>query len=352
MTYFEGIKAKLRNWYTQNKRHLPWRETADPYFIWLSEVILQQTRVEQGLSYFNRFVEKYPGVHLLAAASEDEVLKLWQGLGYYSRARNLHHTARTIATDLKGEFPSSYKEILALKGVGEYTAAAIASISFNLPYAVVDGNVYRFLARLFGIDSPTDTAKGKKLFNRLANELLDPHAPGLHNQAMMEFGALQCIPKKPNCTECVFNDTCLALKENKIDKLPVKQGKIKIKHRYFNYLVLIGDNHTYLQKRTANDIWKNLFEFPVVETNDKTDIGLVLKEFNQIAPSTNEAELTVSNWRKQVLSHQHIHYRFILIKQQDEKPERTNLFRVDKKDIYKFAVPKPIEQKLAQMDWI
>lgn len=352
MAHIEGIKGRLRNWYIQNKRHLPWRETTDPYFIWLSEVILQQTRIDQGLSYFNRFVEEYPNVQLLANASEDDVLKQWQGLGYYSRARNLHQAAKTIANDLNGEFPSTYNNILTLKGVGDYTAAAIASISFNLPHAVVDGNVYRVLSRLFAIDTPIDSTKGKKLFTELANELLDQHDPGLHNQAMMEFGALQCTPKNPNCTECVFQDSCLALKENKIDKLPVKQGKIKIKHRYFNYIILENQDHTYLQKRITNDIWKNLFEFPVIETDHKTEIDAVLQKINLPAAPFNSTELIVSNWSKQVLSHQHIHYRFVHLNLEKEIPFSMDLIRVDKKDIYKFAVPKPVEQKLTQLEWV
>ncbi len=352
MADIEEIKGTLHSWYIQNKRHLPWRETTDPYFIWLSEVILQQTRIDQGLSYFNRFIDAYPNVKLLADASEDDVLKLWQGLGYYSRARNLHHAAKTIAHEFEGIFPSDYKCIIKLKGVGEYTAAAITSISFNLPYAVVDGNVYRFISRLFGIDIPIDSTNGKKLFKELASEMLDKKDPGLHNQAMMEFGALQCTPQKPNCQECVFNETCMALKENKIDKLPVKQGKIKIKHRYFNYIILTGKNHTYLQKRTKNDIWRNLFEFPVVETEQKTEIDQVLKEIDRFTEVTNNTELEVSTWQKQVLSHQHIHYRFIQLKQTEEKPGTENLIRVDKKDIFKFAVPKPVEQKLTQLGWV
>ncbi|PTN09877.1 A/G-specific adenine glycosylase [Mangrovibacterium marinum] len=352
MADFEQIKGRLHHWYQANKRQLPWRETTDPYFIWLSEVILQQTRIDQGLAYFRRFTEHYPNVKLLANASEDEVLKLWQGLGYYSRARNLHQAAKTIAQQMNGNFPDTYNNIIALKGVGEYTAAAIASISFNLPHAVVDGNVFRVLARLFGIDTPIDSTAGKKLFGELAAELLDHHHPGLHNQAMMEFGALQCTPKNPNCTNCILNDCCIALQESKIDKLPVKQGKIKIRHRYFNYIVLTDDRHSYLQKRTGNDIWKNLFEFPLVEAGEKTEIDQVLKQLDQLGIPTESQILSVSNWQKQVLSHQHIHYRFIQLEQTSPKTDRSNLIRVDQKDIFKFAVPKPIEQKLAQLEWI
>ncbi|WP_163707927.1 A/G-specific adenine glycosylase [Mangrovibacterium lignilyticum] len=351
MEHFVGLEAKLRRWYEQNKRHLPWRETSDPYIIWLSEIILQQTRIDQGLAYFKRFVENYPTVEKLAEATEDEVLKLWQGLGYYSRARNLHYTAKTISTVYNGNFPSDYKEILSLKGVGEYTAAAVASISFNLPHAVVDGNVYRVLSRLFGIDTPIDSTEGRKQFNELANEILNQKNPGDHNQAMMEFGALQCTPKKPKCGDCIFNDWCLALKENIVDQLPVKKGKIKIKHRYFNYLLLSNGTSAYIQKRTANDIWQNLYEFPMIETSEKTEIDQVLNGSSSLYNPQTDLVEEVSGWGKQVLSHQHIHYRFIQIQLKNKKSLLPGLIEVNKKDIFNFAVPKPVEKKLTQLNW-
>jgi len=347
MCYEDEVKAKLRSWYFENKRSLPWRETTNPYFIWLSEIILQQTRIDQGLSYFNRFVASFPQVELLANASEDEVLKLWQGLGYYSRARNLHETAKRIAYNYKGIFPDTYTDILKLKGVGEYTAAAIASISFNQPYAVVDGNVYRVLSRLFGIETAIDSTEGKKIFWELAQTLLDTKHPGDHNQAIMEFGALHCTPKNPACSSCIFGDNCIALANSKTDKLPVKQGKTKIRHRYFNYIILSDNDSIMLKKRTDNDIWKNLYEFPLHETDTKTTAEEALEQANGLLAETTIIE--ISNWGKQTLSHQQIHYRFIHAELHKEKKLPPDLIKADKKDIFKFVVPKPIEQKLIQL---
>ncbi|WP_372775113.1 A/G-specific adenine glycosylase [Mangrovibacterium sp.] len=351
MMHFEGFELNLLTWYHRNKRPLPWRETSAPYIVWLSEIILQQTRIDQGLAYFNRFVDHYPTIENLAHAPEDEVMKLWQGLGYYSRARNLHATAKVIVDQHNGVFPSTYRDILKLKGIGEYTAAAIASISFGLPYAVVDGNVFRVLARLFGIDSPIDSTNGKKIFGQLASELLNKSHPGDHNQAMMEFGALQCIPKNPNCSRCIFNDRCIALKDNLIEKLPVKVGKTRIRHRYFTYLLLSRGKFAYLQKRTKNDVWKNLYEFPLVETPERTEIDQILDaSISYFNPETDVIE-TIGSWKKQVLSHQHIHYRFIHIELTNKKNRLSELIEVNKKDIFNFAVPKPIEQKLEQLNW-
>ena len=256
----------LIKWYLRNKREMPWRLTSDPYRIWLSEIILQQTRVAQGLPYYERFVSSFPTVQDLAAASQEEVLKLWQGLGYYSRGRNLHATAQYIANELDGMFPASYKELLKLKGVGDYTASAIASISFNEATAVVDGNVYRVLSRIFGIETPINSTSGQKEFKALAQELLDPKQPATFNQAIMEFGAIQCKPKSPSCLECIFQERCVAFRTNTIVKLPVKINKVKIKKRYLNYLVFLSeDNQTILNQRTGKGIWQGLYEFPVVE---------------------------------------------------------------------------------------
>ena len=351
MEHFDGFGLIIQKWYKQNKRHLPWRETADPYLIWLSEIILQQTRIDQGLAYFNRFAEHYPTVEKLAAASEDEVLKLWQGLGYYSRARNLHFTAKTIANDFNGQFPDNYNDLLKLKGVGEYTAAAIASISYKQPHAVVDGNVYRVLSRIFGIKMPIDSTEGKKAFKKLAEDILDRNNPGDHNQAMMEFGAVQCTPKNPNCSDCPFNDRCFALQEKAIDRLPMKQGKVKIRHRYFNYLVYNYGDSTFLAKRTSNDIWKNLYQFPLVETTEKTDVeNLPVKSDLPINNSVCDI-VEVSQWQKQVLSHQHIHYRFIHVQLKNKKNLPADLIEVNKKDIFNFAVPKPVEKQLDCLNW-
>lgn len=254
-------------WYSENKRLFPWRETKDPYKIWLSEIILQQTRTAQGTPYYERFIKAFPTVKHLAMATEDRVLKLWQGLGYYSRARNLHHTAQYIYKERKGVFPTSFQELLALQGVGNYTASAIASICYDLPEAVVDGNVYRFLSRFFGISTPINTSTAHREFKAKATLLLDQRQPGTFNQAMMEFGALQCAPKNPSCDQCPFVSNCVAFNQNKITLLPVKNAKIKITERYFNYLIIQDANQKIqIEKRKGKGIWENLFQFPLVET--------------------------------------------------------------------------------------
>lgn len=260
------ISQVLIQWYDANHRDLPWRRSTDPYRIWISEVILQQTRVAQGLEYYNRFVEHFPNVQALAEATEDELMKQWQGLGYYSRARNLHAAARTIVEQYQGVFPTTYPEVRALKGIGDYTAAAICAFAYNQPYAAVDGNVYRVLSRLFGVDLPIDTPVGKRFFADLATDLLDRQQAALQNQAMMEFGALQCVPRSPDCTICPLAAQCVALCQERVEMLPVKVGRTEIKPRYFNYLYLHCLKQTVLVKRTAKDIWQNLYEFPLVET--------------------------------------------------------------------------------------
>ena len=250
------------NWYKENGRDLPWRESKDPYLIWISEIILQQTRVVQGYNYYLRFIERFPNVKVLAAADESEVLKYWQGLGYYSRARNLHIAAKSM----NGNFPTSYSEVLSLQGVGEYTAAAICSFAYGMPYAVVDGNVYRVLSRYFGIETPIDSTLGKKNFASLATELLDKKQPAIYNQGIMDFGAVQCTPKSPDCMQCPLADTCVAFSRGMVASFPVKQHKTKISNRYFNYIFVRAGGYTFINKRTDNDIWKNLYEFPLVET--------------------------------------------------------------------------------------
>ena len=252
----------LLDWYADNKRDLPWRDTKNPYLIWISEIILQQTRVVQGYEYFLRFIRRFPDVETLASATEDEVLKYWQGLGYYSRARNLHSAAKSM----NNKFPESYEEVRALKGVGDYTAAAICSIAYDMPYAVVDGNVYRVLSRYWGIDTPIDSTEGKKLFAALADEMLDKSRPAAYNQAIMDFGAIQCTPQSPNCMFCPLADSCVALSKGLVMKLPVKQHKTKVSNRYFNYIYVRMGACTFIHKRTDDDIWKNLFELPLIET--------------------------------------------------------------------------------------
>lgn len=336
------FNAPLHTWYSLNKRDLPWRNTRNPYLIWLSEIILQQTRIDQGLAYYCRFAEEFPTISSLANASEDQVLKLWQGLGYYSRARNLHLTAKFINQNYNGNFPGDYKAILSLKGIGEYTASAIASISFNQEYPAVDGNVYRVLARFFGIAEPIDTGKGKKIIYNLAKELIKGTNPGMHNQALMEFGALQCTPKNPDCPNCPMKEKCFAWSSLKIDELPVKQNKVKQRDRYFNYIVVSDRNHFWIRKRVGNDIWKNLFEFPIIETNKETSVEILLTNagFPRIISPVIEK---VSNWKTHILSHQRIHYRFIGINAADDFKWADDIIRVNKEDIFNFAVPRLLE---------
>jgi A/G-specific adenine glycosylase len=304
----------LIKWYLQNKRDLPWRKTTNPYPIWLSEIMLQQTRVAQGTPYFLSFTASFPTVFDLAAASEEQVLKLWQGLGYYSRARNLHKTAQTVAHEMNGIFPDNYADLLKLKGIGEYTAAAIASFSYNECVPVVDGNVFRVLSRYFDLETDIAQASAKKEFATLAFELMPKDGPAQFNQAIMEFGALQCVPKSPNCSVCVFNDSCAALQKKKVDQLPVKSKKPKVRNRYFNYIVAVDDlENTIIQKRTAKGIWHNLYEFPLLETDKVEDFDTVAKQINQNFFQENKMEgLLVYNEESIIhkLSHQHLHIKF------------------------------------------
>ncbi|WKZ66246.1 MAG: A/G-specific adenine glycosylase [Flavobacteriales bacterium] len=256
----------LLPWYRENQRPLPWRKTLDPYRIWLSEVILQQTRVDQGTAYWHRFVERYPSVAHLAKASEDQVLRLWQGLGYYSRARNLRTAAQQVVKEHGGQFPADHAALLKLKGIGDYTASAIASICFGIPEPVVDGNVFRVLARVFGIATPIDSTAGKKEFRALAGELISREHPGDHNQAVMELGATICTPRNPRCGECPLARKCIAKAEGRIGELPVKAGKTKTRTRHFNYLLIEAQGGIYLRQRRDKDIWQGLWELPMVET--------------------------------------------------------------------------------------
>ena len=308
----------LIKWYLQNKRDLPWRKTADPYHIWLSEIMLQQTRVAQGTPYFFAFTQEFPTVFDLANASEEQVLKLWQGLGYYSRARNLHKTSQYVANELNGVFPANFKDLLQLKGVGEYTAAAIASFSYNEAVPVVDGNVFRVLSRYFDVESDISLPATKKEFTELAYELMPKDNPAIFNQAIMEFGALQCVPKSPDCSICVFNESCAALQKKKVSILPVKSKKLKVTNRFFNYLILedvLGN--TLIQKRTDKGIWHNLYEFPLVETTEIVDFNVVSKAVrNDIFPSYTILSVEECNETTVVhkLSHQHLHIQFWKVK--------------------------------------
>jgi len=325
------------NWYQKNKRDLPWRKTTNPYYIWLSEIMLQQTRVEQGLPYYLKFTETYPTVVDLANAPEDEVLKLWQGLGYYSRARNLHATAKYVAFELNGVFPNTYTELIKLKGVGDYTASAIASICFDEPTPVVDGNVYRVLARYFGITTPINSTEGIKYFKKLAKELIDIKNPATYNQAIMEFGAKQCKPQSPDCRICPLNSSCIALQKQEIKNLPVKIKKGKIKKRYFNYLVFSNTKEILIQQRKSKGIWQNLYEFPLIETSEELTIDAILENdvFKKIVI---DKEYDISLYNENViihkLSHQHIYTKFWIVNTFNKLKDGVPLSKV--KD---YAVP-------------
>ncbi len=328
----------LIHWYSNNKRDLPWRQTIDPYRIWLSEIILQQTQVRQGLPYYESFIKEFPSIFHLAKAQESEVLKLWQGLGYYSRARNLHTTAKYIAEELNGVFPNSYKALLQLKGVGDYTASAIASICFNETTAVVDGNVYRVLSRYFGIKTPINSSKGSKEFKLLAQDLIDKQKPAEFNQAIMEFGAIQCKPQNPNCEDCPFQNSCVALQNKNINELPVKLKTIKVSKKYFNYLVFLSkDRKTVLEKREGKGIWQNLYQFPLLESKrnlDANDIEKHLEKEELLQGVDYELSLYNDAIIVHKLSHQHLYVKFWIINVDTVLPKSISI-----DTIHDFPVP-------------
>ncbi len=330
-------------WYKQNERDLPWRKTSDPYRVWVSEIILQQTRVNQGLNYYINFVNRFPTVLDLANAAEDEVLKQWEGLGYYSRARNMHEAAKEVAYNLKGKFPNNYDQLIKLKGIGPYTAAAISSICFNEHRTVVDGNVFRVLTRIFGIDTPINTSKGKKEIESLAHELNDDGDHGTFNQALMEFGAIYCTPKLPKCNGCMFEMECVALKKGMVDKLPVKEKKLKIKQRFLNFLFIRGQqNQTLIQKRNQNDIWKGLYQFPLIETTKEESEEGVLSKWN--FSFIKGANITSVQNIKHKLTHQTLHIRIISIQVDMENHNLPADYQlIDLNDIEEYALPKPLE---------
>lgn len=329
---------------------MPWKGEKDPYKIWLSEIILQQTRVEQGLAYYNNFITEFPNIHLLANAKDEKVFKLWEGLGYYTRCRNLLATARLISKNMEGNFPSTYQAIRELKGVGPYTAAAISSFAFNLPHAVVDGNVFRVLARIFGISTPTDSTEGKKIFTYLAEELLDKAEPGQYNQAIMDFGATICKPATPLCTTCVFNKHCFAYLHNKVYELPVKEKKITIKKRWFYYIVLEYKDELTIRQRTAKDIWQQLYEFPLIETSGEETLKSILKSAEKKGFLEKDAyEVTsISTLFKQQLSHQLIAGQFIMVKLKRKPVKCEDNMQVKKAAITRYAFPQFINQFLQQ----
>ena len=329
----------LIEWYHEHKRDLPWRNTNDPYLIWISEIILQQTRVAQGYAYYQRFIERFPNLESLAAAEENEVLKYWQGLGYYSRARNLHQAAISV----NGVFPVKYEDILKLKGVGIYTAAAICSFAYNQPHAVVDGNVYRVLSRFFGVNEPIDSGKGKKIFASLAHDLLDKIQPALYNQAIMDFGALQCTPLSPDCTVCPFKNRCFAFNHNMVSSLPIKQNKTKTSERFFYYLLIRDNGNIYLNKRTENDIWKNLYELPLIESNTALAVDDFIRkqEFASIFKENSVVNVRLLNKTKHVLSHRIIYADFYELDAQDIKMDFLSKYtRLNMADLELYPVSR------------
>lgn len=344
-----NFAKRLISWYLENKRELPWRATKEPYKIWLSEIILQQTRVEQGKPYYFKFIEAYPNVAALANASEEDVLKLWQGLGYYSRARNLHSTARHIAFELGGVFPASHRELLKLKGVGDYTASAIASVCYNEAQAAVDGNVFRVLARIFGIGTPTNSTAGIKEFRVLAQRLIDKEDPANFNQALIEFGSEQCKPRKPLCSSCPFVSECMAFNQNKISQLPVKLKKLKVRKRHFNYLVFISEKgETLMQQRRGKGIWEGLYEFPLVETSAEATVENLVREDGLQDYSIDSTKgFTLYNEEPIIhkLTHQHIYTKFWICNC-ETLPEQAVSFE----EANKFPVPVLIENFIDTFD--
>ncbi len=332
MDNINSFSATLLCWYAQHGRDLPWRNTRDPYAIWLSEIILQQTRIAQGMDYWHRFMQQWPTVEQLAAATEDEVLRLWQGLGYYSRARNLHTAARQI-TDM-GHFPTTYAEILKLKGVGAYTAAAIASFAFGLPHAVVDGNVYRVLSRYFGIDTPIDTTQGQRLFAALAQDLLPQDEAAAYNQAVMDFGALQCTPRSPHCDTCPLLATCQAAADGTQEQLPAKQGKVKVRHRHLIYIMVECDGHIALHRRPAGDIWQGLWEPYLMEVQPDAMASL---------PSWADGATLLQADVRHVLTHQVLHADFYTLRCNGRPPLPQDYQWIAQADIDRYALPRLVE---------
>lgn len=346
-SYFKEISNALLLWYKHNRRDLPWRQTSDPYLIWISEVILQQTRVEQGISYYHRFAERFPDVQSLAAADEQEVMKLWQGLGYYSRAQNLHKASRQITEELHGNFPKTYSDLIQLKGVGDYTASAIASIAYGLPHAVVDGNVYRVLSRLFEIDEPIDSSAGKKTFAKVAAQLLNKEYPSDHNQAIMELGALICTPKLALCNECPLQAFCSSYKSNRVYDYPVKKGRIIKRNRFLNYFHITHNDFIYIQKRKKADIWKNLYELPLIETSKATNIEQLMNEknFKTLFQSSENVAVTPVYNTRHLLTHQVLHISFYKVEYEStgQINNNTTILKTDINYLSAFPVPVPIE---------
>ncbi len=326
-------------WYGENRRDLPWRNTKDPYLIWISEIILQQTRVSQGYDYYLSFVSRFPDLCSLASAPEDEVMRYWQGLGYYTRARNLHAAAKSM----NGTFPTTYEGVRALKGVGDYTAAAICSFAYGMPYAVVDGNVFRVLSRYFGIDTPIDSTTGKKLFTALAQDNMDESCPAEYNQAMMDFGALQCTPQSPACMYCPLAETCVAFRTGMAEELPVKQKKLSVKTRHFNYLWVKAGEYTYINKRTEKDIWQNLYELPLVESEHELSQIELLERMKPWLTDDEEIQLDLLiQGVKHVLTHRVIMANFYQVTLPPGSSSFSSFIMVKPESLASYAFPRLI----------
>ena len=334
---------RLLSWFDQGHRPLPWKGVKNPYLIWVSEIILQQTRVEQGLPYYERFIKAFPTVLALAQADEAKVMRLWQGLGYYSRARNMHKAAKYIVEELSNTFPGTYEEIIQLSGVGPYTAAAIASFAFDEPKAVVDGNVYRVLSRIFSLSIPIDSTEGKKVFRALADDLISIDRAADYNQAIMDFGAIICKPKKPKCDICVFSDRCRAYKEGHALDLPVKSKRVKKVDRYFNYLVLMKRGGAYVKLRVHKDIWRGLYEFPLVESEGVIGIEELRESCRSIGIELNIDGQLVPKYWKRTLSHQRVHVYFWKVDAVFKPKSRKDFNFVPVNELKDLPVPKVID---------
>ncbi|NNE55477.1 MAG: A/G-specific adenine glycosylase [Flavobacteriales bacterium] len=341
----EDFRQSLIDWYSVHKRDLPWREDGSPYAVWLSEIILQQTRVAQGSPYYVKFIERYPSIKNLAQAPLDDIIKMWQGLGYYSRARNLHACAQQICEEYDGEFPSTKSELLKLKGVGDYTASAIASIAFGQSVVTIDGNVFRVLSRVFGINEPIDVPASRKVFAAIGQEAMGPSDPGTFNQALMEFGALQCVPRSPRCGECPLQSSCVAFRTDRVDQLPIKKGKTKVEDRWHRYWIVHDKRSTWIRQRPQSGIWGGMFEFLVEETNI---LPPWVKEPITEAPAfIPPGDLQVLGTSKHVLSHRKIHATFIEVRVPSlPEPSANSIRKVLWKDIEQYAWPRLLDRFL------
>jgi A/G-specific adenine glycosylase len=345
-----SISSILNEWYLQNKRELPWRNTSNPYYIWVSEIILQQTKVAQGLDYYKRFIQVFPDIDSLANSKIEEVLKVWQGLGYYTRARNIHEGARYIVKNFNGKLPSDYRDLLSIKGIGDYTASAIASIAFGLPFPVIDGNVSRVLSRLFGITDPINSRDGEKKIKEYAEKLMDKHNPGLYNQAIMEFGAIQCVPVNPECLACPLLHHCMARKQNIVSQVPVKIKKAANRVRYFYYLIANFNGHLFLRKRDKKDIWEGLYEFPLIETIKSKGIQelMALKEWGVLFNDNTIHIISESKQYVHKLSHQTIHCVFIKLKMDKPFSKLNGFVRIEQEKLHEYPISRLIDRYIEE----